>query len=812
MKQDLIYSFRTLSRSPGFSAAAILTLGLGIGANTSIFSAIQGILLRPLPRVLEPDGLVTPLHTSIAGTWNSHSYPDLLDYRERNRVFSGIIGYSMIHVALGDRAEADHVWGEMVTANYFDVLGVRPAVGRGFLPEEDRGPGAHPVVVLGHSLWKRHFGGDPEVVGRTVHLNGHPFAVVGVAAEGFSGTNWPVASDVWVPVMMHAQIDPGFETRLEERGSHWMKLLARLAPGVTLREADADLRRIAEELAETFPANRGSSGSVVGAREGRFPAEAVTFISLGATLALIVAGLVLLIACANVANLLLARASAGSRDIGIRLAVGASRGRLVRQLLGESLLLALAGGACALVLTLWGSDLLLRFHPPLEFDVVIDYQPDRTVFLYATGLCLLTTLVFGLAPALKASSVDLLSSLRGEEVLGRGRSRLGGTLVVAQLALSLVVLAAAGLFLRSLAEAQKLDPGFRKENVLLVRYDLGLLGYSEEEGRRFHRELLEKLRAVAGVAAAGLSSDMPLDYDWSSSGPVIAEGKEPPPEGEGLSTLVNCVSPGHVEAMGVPLLAGRDFAFYDTADHPAVAIVNETFARLAFPGEGAVGKRFRLGGPEAPLREVVGVARDGKYYTLSEAPRAYLYLPMDQAYRSAVTLQVRTKANPLSVVDAVRKTVRGMDGRLPLYGVRPLDEHMEFALWWTRMGAVLAGVFGGLGLTLAAVGLFGLIAYRVACRTREIGIRMVLGATRREVTRMVVSQAARLAALGLAAGMVLGFALARAMNALLYGVGALDPLTFTLTPLVLLAVALAAGFLPARRAARLDPAAALRHE
>jgi predicted permease len=811
VRQDLVYGFRTLLRSPGLTGAAILALGLGIGANTSIFSVINAILIRPLPGVPEPERLVTPLHTSISGTWNSHSYPDFLDYRDNNRVFSGILGYTMIHVALGDGGEADHVWGEMVTGNYFDVLGVRPVLGRGFLPEEDRSPGAHAVVVLSHALWKRRFGGDPGVVGRTIGLNGHPFLVLGVAPEGFLGANWPVASDLWVPMMMHAQVEPGFEDRLEGRGSHWMKLLARLKPGVTLRQADADVRTIAQQLADTYPENWGSGGSVVSARDGRFPAEAISGITLGARLALVVAALVLLIACANVANLLLARASARSREIGIRLAVGASRGRLVRQLLSESFLLALGGGASALLLALWGSDLLARFHPPVEFAMVIDYRPDGAVFLYATGLCLLTTFVFGLVPALKASRVDVLSSLRGQVVVGRP-SRLGGALVMGQLALSLIVLAAAGLFLRSLAEAQRIDPGFQKEGVLLARYDLALLSYSEEDGRRFHRQLLEEVRALPGVVAAGVSTDMPLDYDWSSSGPVIAEGREPPPEGKGLSTMVNLASPGHLEAMGVPLVSGRDFTAADTADRPAVAIVNQTFARQVFPGEQALGKRFRLGGPAEPLREIVGVAGDCKYFTLSEPPRAYLYRPIEQAYRSAVILQVRTSGDPLAAVDAVRAKVKEKDPRLPLYGIRPLDDHMEFALWWTRMGAVLAGVFGALALTLAAVGLFGLIAYRVACRTREIGIRMALGATRGKVTRLVVGEAARLAAAGLAAGLTGGLALARVMNTLLYGVGVLDPLTFTLVPLVLLAVALAAGYLPARRAARADPAAALRYE
>ncbi len=760
----------------------------------------------------EADRLGVPIAASDTGNYNNHSYPSYLHYRDNARTLAGLAGHTLVHAALGRGHEVDDRWGELVTGDYFRALGVRPALGRAFSDEDLKA--LRSVVVLGHALWKSRFGADPAIVGREVALNGTSFTVVGIAHASFQGSEWPIASDFWAPATSHRVFFPTSREMLEEHGLRWVKLLVRLAPGMSRAAAAAELDTLASQMAAAHPDSyRGLRiRRVVTEQQGRFPPEAHGGIRLGAVLAMLVVALVLMIACANVANLLLARGAARSREIGVRLAIGASRAQLVRQLLTESLILALAGGMAAMVLADWGSALFVRFRPPVAFDLALDYTPDRTVFAYGFVICLAATVVAALVPALSATRPEVLPALRSETPLGARRGRLGGSLVTAQMALSLVVLVAMSLFLQSLAGAQRLDPGFRKQNLLLAHYDLGLLAYAEEDGRRLHRELLERVRALPGVVAASLATDLPLDYDWNSTGPVIAEGQEQAPEGEGLSVLVNRVAPGHFAALGRALLEGRDFDESDGPERPPVAIVNQALARRVFGGESAVGNAFRLGGPSEALIRVVGVARDAKYKTLTEAPIPYLYRPLYQSYRPLVALQVRTVSDPLRVAEPARRELRALEPRLTFHEVRPMSEHMGFALWWTELAAALSGVFGMLALLLSAIGVYGLMAYSVTRRTHEIGIRMALGALPRQILEMVAREGVQLALPGVALGFIGALALARVMQSLLFGVSALDPLTFIAVPLILVGVALSATYLPARRAARSDLLASLRHD
>ena len=819
LAKDVRFALRMLAKSPGFAAVAVLTLGLGIGANAAIFSVVNTFLLRPLP-VRDPGRLVV-LHTaSASGTNGVVSYPDYRSYREQcGDVFDGMLGHELIHVALGHGDDNELIWGEIVTGDYFEVLGVEPSPGRGFRPEEDGAPGAHPVVVLGSGLWKRSFNADPRIVGSSVTINGHGFTVVGVAPEGFPGTTFGLQMDLWVPMAMFPVVMPDGRTLLESRGARWLNAVARLKHGVTIEAAGAAVSTVARRLEAAYPQdNAGVTVGLVPEREARFPVEARDPIALGAALALVVVGLVLLIACANVANLLLARSAARRREIGIRLALGAGRGRLVRQLLTESLLLSVLGGGAGLLLALWASDLLLAFKPPIPYTLAIDYAPDARVIVFTTVMALFTAAIFGLAPALHASRTDLLSVLKGDARVGgapggrRLRPALRSVLVVSQIALSLVVLSCAGLFLKSLRNAGTIDPGFETRRVLLGTFDVALLGYSEDRGRAFYRDLVERVTALPGVVSASLAENLPLDDNWNDVGPIVAEGQPYPADGRGIAAEFSVIAPGLARTLGVPLLRGRDFDEHDDADAPAVALINEALAEHLWPGQDPIGRRLRIGLPDAPLRQVVGVVGDIKYRTLGEGARPFVWRPVAQTYRSQMSILVRTSAHPAGLIEPVRRAVRALDPALPVYGLKTMATHMGHALWWTRMGATLSATFGGLALLLAAVGLYGVVSYSVAQRTREIGIRMALGARRADVLRLVVGQGMLLVLAGTAAGLLAALAAGRVVSSLLYDVGAFEPLTLLSIAAILCGASLLATWLPARRAARVDPMVALRHE
>ena len=813
--QDMRFGVRRLLKSPGFTLVAVASLALGIGANTAIFSLVNTVLLRPLP-VARPERLVS---VSVLGKDDSmlaFSYPSYKDFRDRGGdVLSGLFAERLSPMSLSRGGSNERVWGYLVTGNYFEVLGVAAAQGRTFTPEEDRAALSSPVAVISHACWQRRFGADPSVVGRDVLLNGRTFRVVGVMPEGFAGTEIVYTPEVWVPMTMQAWIEPGNEW-LERRSTQNIFAVGRLKDGVSVEQAQASLNRLAEQLGREYPDTNEGQKIVLVPPGFIIPQLRGAVVGFAAVLMGVV-GLVLLIACTNLASLLLARASARRKEIALCVALGASRWRLVRQLLTESLLLALAGGGAGLLLAVWILSLVAAYRPPLDIPVWIEAAVDWRVLLFTLCASLLTTLLFGLAPALQATRTDLIPALKDTGGrAGRSRSRLRSALVVAQVTLSLVLLVAAGLTMRALARLQTTSPGFEVENGLVASYDLSLQGYDEARGREFLRRLVERVRQVPGVRAASLTDLFPLSLNYSSND-VYIEGR---PGGRGANVplaMVASVEQGYFDAMGIPVVAGRPFGERDTSGAPRVVVVNETFARRFFPGADpareAVGKRISSAGDGGPWSEIVGVAKDGKYWTIGEAPQMFVYSPLAQSYSPAGTLVVRTAGgDPRALIPALNAEVRALDPALPLFDVKTVEEHMGVSLFPARVAAALLGSFGLLALLLAGVGVYGVVSYAAARRTREIGIRMALGARPRDVLRLVAGGGMLLVALGVALGLAGAFALTRFMEGLLYGVSATDPFTFALVVFVLLAVALLACLVPARRATKVDPMIALRYE
>jgi predicted permease len=812
---DLRYGLRMLRKTPGFTLVALVSLALGIGVNTAIFSLVNAVLIRPVPVVRE--------QRRVAWLRAPASYPDFQDYRERSQSFEGlaaITGQSEFSFDTG--GEPELVKGEFVSANYFDVLRVGAARGRTFAPEEDRTPAQ--VAVISHRLWRTRFESDPAVVGRRINLNGLAFHVVGVAPEKFIGTEVGLDRELWVPLSTWPVFHPtatvgaaaGAGDLLAARNSHWLRVFGRLRPEVAREQAGAELATIARGIAETHYGRADeetlrrvrllemSGGMDPGDREEALPVAGVM---------MAVVGLVLLIACANIAGLLVARAAVRRRETAIRQALGAARLRLVRQWLTESVLLAVMGGALGLLIALWANDLMTSYAegtPLVALDLSLDYR----VLAFAFAVSVVTGVVFGLAPALQASRLDILTSLKSEDAQGQAggrRSRLRAVFVASQVALSVVLLVGAGLFIRSLLSAHTIDPGFRVERALTVPVNLGLLRYEAEGGRNFYRELLARVGAQPGVESASLVRFAPLGLSYAQ-GLVVAEGRELREGEEGVSVGFNTVGPGYFRTMGAPLLRGREFTDADREGAPGVAVVNEALAEALWPGQDPLGKRLSFEGPRGPFLEVVGVASDIKYRTLGDRARPYFYRPVFQAYEPGMTLVVRTAGEPGALAGAVREQVRALDRNLPVANVRTLEEQFDFSLLPSRAAAWTLGGFGLLALALAAIGIYGVVSYAVAQRTREIGVRMALGAREADVLRLVMGEGMLVVLCGLGAGLLLAFASTRVVAGFLYGVGASDPVTFAGVPLLLGAVALAAGYLPAHRATKVDPVEALRHE
>ncbi len=815
--KDIRYGVRMLMKNPGVTLVAVITLALGIGANTAIFSGVSAFLMRPL-NVPDAGGLVRPMEISEdRGPSDEFSYPDFLEYRNQATSFSGMAAEDMISAAVDAENQSDVIWGQVVSANYFDVLQVKPILGRSFLPDEDKTSGANAVVVLSHSFWQRRLAGDANIVGKTVQLNNRAYQVIGVAPEYFAGTKFALALDFWTPMSMAEDLrrDPGV---LAERGSHWMNIIGRLKPGVSMEQASAEFDTISTRLNQAYPDNRATTtqARVLPEIEGRWEEMGGVFKSAGA-IAMAIVGLILLIACANVANLMLARAAARRKEIGIRLALGANRARLVRQLLTESLLLSIAGGALGLLLAFWVTDLMEGFIPILEYNIVKNFFAlDSRALVFTLIVSLATGLVFGLAPAWHSSNPDLVPVLKGEaEATQRKKRRAFGlrnVLVVAQVALSLVVLVCGGLFIKSFRKAQTMDPGFDNANGLIVSLSPTLIGYEDEQSRQFYKHALERVSTVPGVEAVSFARTLPLGDSSNSNGPILKEGETLAKGSAGRVIMTTVISPGYFKTMQIPIVEGRDFDDRDQAKTQRVVVVNQKMAEMLWPGESAVGKRIFIGVDSRDAWEVVGVARTGKYRTLAEDPKPFFYYSTGQRRPSPMAMVVRANVDPRSLVGAIRGQVQAIDRRVPLSGVKTMDDHKTYALWAPNMAASFSVAFAVVAILLSAVGLYSVMAYVVSQRTREVGIRMALGANRSDVMKMITRQGMRLAAIGVVIGLLLSLALAQVLSSLLIGISGYDVTTFILVPVLLSAVALVACYLPARRATKVDPLVALRYE
>jgi predicted permease len=807
--QDVRYGLRGLLRNRGFTAVAVLSLALGIGANSAIFSLVDTVLLRPLA-VGRPERLVEVFGTLHRGAdYTIQSYQNYKDYRDRNQVFSGLVAYRFAPMSLSGAGANERVWGYEVSGNYFDVLGVRPAMGRWFLPEEDRTEGSHPVVVVSYGCWQTRFAGDPSVVGRQITLNNHTFTVVGVAPKGFVGTEVAYAPEIFAPMMMAKQIEPGSDW-LDSRDNDNLFVVGRLKDGVTRAQAEASLRILTDEIAREHPhENEGRGVRLL--KPGLFIPEIRDSVVTFSAVLMGVVVLVLLLACVNLANLLLARAAERRKEIAIRLALGASRLRLVRQLLTESVVLSLAGGAGGLLVAAWVNDLVSSIKLPTDIALVFDLRLDWRVVAFTLGVSLATGVVFSLLPALQASKPEVVPALKDDSALGGfRRSRLRNTLVVAQVALSLVLLACAGLIVRGLQAAQAIRPGFNPRGAVALSFDLGLQGYDEQRGRAFQREVVERAKQLPGFRSVTMTETLPLSVNYNSN-TIYVEGRPAAPSNDLPLAVPFFVGLDYFKTMEIPL-RGRDFTAQDDRPESRFAVVNETFARKFWPDQEAVGKRFNFNGPNDPYWTVIGVAADGKYNSLGEDPKPAFYRSMLRTYDSTVALVARVDGDPQASLAALRREVQSLDPSMPIYDAKTLTQHMQIPLFPARMAAVVLGSFGALALALAAIGIYGVMSYVVAGRTREIGLRMALGANSASVLRLIVGQGMALAVAGLALGLLLAFAAARLLTSQLYGVSPADPLTFACVATLLALVAFAACYVPARRATRVDPMIALRHE
>jgi len=803
--QDLRFGFRQLLSKPGFAAIATLSLALGIGANTAIFSLVDAVLLRPLP-FHDPDRLVMVWEDAakIGFPRNTPAPANYVDWKAQNRVFEDMAAINWRSFNLTDEGEPEKVEAQAVTANFFPLLGVKPDLGRVFNAEEDQ-PGRNNVVVISYGLWQRRFGGDPALIGKEILLDGQKHTVIGVAPAGFQFLSKEVS--LWVPAAFSPQ-------ELANRGSHYLTVVARMKPGVTLREARADVAAITQRINRDQPTWHGFElGSVVISLREQLAGD----VRPALIVLLVAVGFVLLIACANIANLLLARGASRFREIAVRTALGAGRRRILRQLLTESVLLAVAGGLAGLLFA-WSSFSFLKQIIPDNMALNTGVRIDARIFGFTLMLSLLTGIVFGLAPALQAAKIDLNEALKqsgGRTGMGVGHRRLRGALVVIEIALAFVLLVGAGLLVRAFLRLRALDIGVNAENVLTLRTMLPRNKYGELPKRdAFYRQTLERVRALPGVVSAGYTTAMPLTWKGGTNGFVI-EGRD---QGPGQDAQSRQISTGYMETMGVKLRQGRFFGDHDDAQSQPVAVINETMARQFWAGENALGKRFKLGSVDSqnPWVTVVGVVGDVKEMGLEAPTKAEMFFPYQQLPRMLWNmprdLAVRATDDPMSVAAAVRQAVWSVDRNQPVSNIRTMNEILAEEVAQRRIGMTLLTAFAALALALASLGIYGVLSYSVAQRTQEIGVRMALGAGRKDVLRMALADGMRLAAAGVAIGLGASFALTWLMAGLLFGVSANDPLTLGGVALLLITVALMACFIPARRATRVDPMVALRCE
>jgi len=810
--QDVRYSLRMIGKAPGFAVIAILTLALGIGANTTIFSWINSTLLNPVPGLSSPSEVVALTLSQPGDNPFPLTYPDLEAMRDGQKSFTGIAACNFAQMSLTGKGKPERVWGMVASANYFDVLGVRPILGRGFLPVEDERPGGAPVAVISYRLWQTHFAANPGIVGHTIEINQHPYTIVGVTPAAFQGSQTGVRTEIWVPIMMEAQLNP-LGDLLHDHHQFWLLAFGRLKPGFLREQAQEEMTLRLKPEVKNYPEEHKGHDTVTVYPLWRNPFGLNYFLSTLLPALMSIAGLVLLLACVNVANLMLVRSVGRRREIAIRMSLGASRWRLVRQLLVESLILALAGGVVALLITVWTEGTLMKFLPVTEdIPLALSIAADRTVLLAALVISVLTGVIFGILPALRSSVVAPVAVLKedsGKASGGLRKARLASGLVVAQISLSLLLLICAGLFIRSFLSAEQINPGFNPHNVLIASYDLFTAGYSDSSGAEFDRQLVAKLEALPGIQSVALSDRVPLGFGGGSTS-VKPQGYVSQAN-ESMETQVAVITPNYFQTVQIPMVKGRDFTLQDTKSSERAVIVNETFVNRYWPHQEALGKQLYSDLPKEWFT-VVGVARDVKVSGLNEKPTPFLYLPLYQVYHATMIINARVAGDPLTFGKTVEKTIHELNANLVVFDVTALELREQFASFGQRVAGTFVGAFGLLALVLAAVGIYGVTAYTTRQRTHEIGIRMALGASKQDILRLVLGHGLGLTLAGVALGLAASFALTRYLRSLLLGVTSTDALTFSSVAILLCAVALFACFIPARRAMRVDPMVALRYE
>ena len=810
--RDCRFALRMSRKNLGFTAVVVLTLALGIAANTTVLSWISATLLNPIPGVAHTSDLVTVMR----GDRSDHptppfSYPDLHDLSERTQTFSGLLGYHDDYTSLTGVAKPERIYGALTSANYFDVLGVHPILGRTFLPEEGTPRAGAAVIVIGYAVWQNHFAGDPQIVGKTIQINRHPYTVIGVAPRDFTGCAPGLRAELWIPLSMDRDVW-GF-ARPDHRGIFWLNVLGQLRPGVTKSQAEAELNLLMRGIAERFPEDHRDSPSEISLDPlWRSPFGINGYLYKILPMLLGLAAVLLLLACANVASLLLVRSVGRRREIAIRLGMGASRQQIIRQFLIESLLLGLLGGTAAILITKWTSHSLIAFFPPSNLPLTSDAHVDQRVLFVTIAVSILAAIISGVLPALRSSSLPVQSVLKEEATsvsLTLHKSRLLSGLVVAQISLSLVLLVCAGLFTRSLQKAQQSDPGFEASHLLLASYELSPAGYTRATSAAFDRQVLDRLSALPGVESVTLADFSPLSFSIHSDYLQI-EGYVPQPY-ESMEISRAIVGPNYFRTLRTSVISGREFTAADTAESQLVAVVNQAFVDRYWPGANALGKQVTDGGARFT---VVGVARNAKYRLLTSPTEPVIYLPSYQAYSPThdTTIHLRTTGDPRAMASSVEETIHQLNPELPLFNVNPLSVTMQLGTLFGRVAATFAGSFGLLAMLLAAVGIYGVVAYSTHQRAREIGIRMALGAAKGGIYRLVLGQGFRLTLAGLVVGTALAVAFTRLLKAQLFGVSETDAITFASVGLLLTVVALLACHIPARRATGVDPMVALRHE
>ncbi len=810
---DLRYAARQLLKAPGFTLVAVLTLGLGIGATSTLFNVVNGVFLRPRGYA-EPARLMDVYLRSKSFAFGSMSYPDYRDLRERSRVFADAMLYRLGSLGYGTGDEIRTIWAETVTGNYFDVLGVKPWLGRTFDPARDDVEGAPLTVVVSHQFWTRMLGADPAAVGKAIRLNGRPFTVIGVAPPSFGGMVRGLVPGAWIPAAAQTQLYPG-TTLLTDRSNHSGFVKARLKPGATVEQGRQDLDAIGRQLAAEYPTtNAGLSFTGVSTATVVINPMIDGVITGAALVLLAIPALVLLIVCANLATLQLTRAAGRQREFAVRLALGAGRGRMARQLLTENVLLAMLGGALGLLLVGWSTRALVAFQPPIPLPLSLDLAIDWRVIAFTAAVAMLAGIGFGVIPAARAGRVEVALDLhQGRVGGGRRRSRVRALLLAGQLTVSVLLLVAAGLLVRGLGGAQRIDLGFQPDHAAMLQFNLAHQGFGGDDGRRFVEQALARLASEPGIVAASVTNRAPLDLNLSSDEVRIEgrafQGEERPP-----FVQVASVGPAYFHTIGATLVAGRDLAAADRPGAPRVAVINETAARQLWPGQDAMGKRFANSFDTGPNHwyEVVGVVHDVKVNTPGEEPTAAIYYSVLQRYDSYLTLIARTAGDPGAALPRVRAALDEVDPGLSVIASGPLSDRVVMGLWPARFATGLLMALGLVGLAIACLGLYGAIAHGVTQRTRELGIRLALGAHVRDVVALVLREGMSVVAVGLGAGLVLAAIGSRLLDAWLYGVSPWDPLAFVVAPAILAAVAFLACYVPARRATRVDPVQALRSE